>query len=583
MDKKRLGAVVGVVGAAGVLAATQFLDIESSQAEHISKDLTARFNATVQEARNKQAQSKADIETTEDETKQQAAQMAESLPEQKVHYDVAQKVEYVIGGALEFAAEPVVEGQRLPEKDAPVQDPSQMDRFVSPVEEPEDDENPAPTQAETSQNPIIEIKQQAVAQKNQETEAPDTEEALGSSNLTFETDVVVEEDPAAETADEEPDATEEPEEAEPARDFIGKVRPEALNVRSDASTEASVLSVLVQDEVVRGTLKDGWVSFDDAEGLSGFVKSEFLIELNEAEAEEQEEVNRVRREKEAEEKAKAEAEAARKAAEEKAKAEKEAAERAEAEAKAKAEAEKKAAAEAAQKKAEEEAAAKKKAEEEAAQRSGDPISGYLQYVSNVRKGPGLDFDTVTTLKINTYIEGEEIDGWVKFNLDGETVFVSGALLDDEKVGQEEQKPDEVDEEDDQDEEEGEPRSSGGLSSVLDYAESKLGDAYVWGAAGPNSFDCSGLVVAAYRQAGISLPHSSASQFNRGYAVSLDNLECGDLLFFDTNGSGGVSHVGIYVGGGQMIHASTPSTGVRYDSINSPYYSSRFLGARRIFN
>lgn len=550
MEKKRLGAVVGVVGTAGVLAATQFLNIESSQAEHISKDLSARFNATLEEARNQQA-AQSDEASQAKDAEAQAAELAERTQKSAVHYDVAQKVEYVVGDALDFEADPVAKAQRLAE--VKVKSPAPVQKAPEHVVTPTTD-----------------------VSVNEETEAPEQSEAPATEVVETpqpeEDQIVPEEAPTSDdvSADQELEEQETPEEA---RAFIGKVRPEALNVRSEASTEASILSVLAQDEVVRGTLEAGWVSFEDADGVTGYLKSEFLDELNESEAEAQEAENLARAEAERE-------------AEEKAQAEKEAAEKAEAEAKAQAEkeaAEKKAAEEAAAQKAAEEAARKeaeeaaKKEAEEAAQRHGDPVSGYLQYVSNVRKGPGMGYDVVTTLDINTYIEGEEIDGWVRFTLDGDTVYVSGSLLDDDKVVYEEEE-EEIDDEEDE-----ESYSDGGREDVLAYAESKVGNAYVWGAQGPNAFDCSGLVVAAYRQAGISLPHSSASQFNCGYSVSLDNLQRGDLLFFDTSGGGGVSHVGIYVGDGQMIHASNPSTGVRYDSIYSRYYSTRFLGARRIFN
>lgn len=93
-----------------------------------------------------------------------------------------------------------------------------------------------------------------------------------------------------------------------------------------------------------------------------------------------------------------------------------------------------------------------------------------------------------------------------------------------------------------------PSTAGGAVGI---AMQYLGVPYVWGGASPSGFDCSGLVMYVYEQLGISLPHSAAAQFGAGTPVSYDELEPGDLVFF---GDGGISHVGIYIGGGSMIHA-----------------------------
>ncbi|WP_250675822.1 NlpC/P60 family protein [Paraclostridium ghonii] len=127
-------------------------------------------------------------------------------------------------------------------------------------------------------------------------------------------------------------------------------------------------------------------------------------------------------------------------------------------------------------------------------------------------------------------------------------------------------------------------SSGGSSSgnkLVDIAKSKLGCKYVWGATGPNQFDCSGLTQFCHKQVGINIPRTSSEQSKSGKAVAKANLQAGDLLFFNTSGKG-VSHVGMYVGNGQMIHAPNSSKPVKYDSIDSSYYSSRFVNARRYF-
>jgi len=124
-------------------------------------------------------------------------------------------------------------------------------------------------------------------------------------------------------------------------------------------------------------------------------------------------------------------------------------------------------------------------------------------------------------------------------------------------------------------------STSSVQAVLNLAYSKIGCPYVWGAEGPNSFDCSGFTSYVFRNAvGVSIPRTSSAQSGYGRTVSKANLQPADLVFFNTSGSG-VSHVGIYVGGGNMIHS--PSTGktVRVTSINSAYYSARFVTAKRV--
>ena len=99
--------------------------------------------------------------------------------------------------------------------------------------------------------------------------------------------------------------------------------------------------------------------------------------------------------------------------------------------------------------------------------------------------------------------------------------------------------------------------------------------YQWGGASPSGFDCSGLVMYVFAQIGVSLPHSSYAQFGMGSPVSLSQLQPGDLVFF-----AGASHVGIYIGGGQFIHAPHTGDVVKISSLTG-WYSSEFIGGRRI--
>lgn len=108
-----------------------------------------------------------------------------------------------------------------------------------------------------------------------------------------------------------------------------------------------------------------------------------------------------------------------------------------------------------------------------------------------------------------------------------------------------------------------PVASSVGAAVVNAAMSRLGAPYVWGSAGPTTFDCSGLVVWAFAQAGISLPHYSYSQMSGGAAVSFSDLQPGDLVFFN-----GGSHVGIYVGGGNFVHAPHTGSVVQVNSLSS---------------
>ncbi len=110
--------------------------------------------------------------------------------------------------------------------------------------------------------------------------------------------------------------------------------------------------------------------------------------------------------------------------------------------------------------------------------------------------------------------------------------------------------------------------SGRAAAAVNYALAQVGDAYVYGAAGPNAFDCSGLTMMAWAQAGVGLPHSSSAQQGSGSPVSSSNLQPGDLVFYYSP----VSHVGIYIGGGKIVHAANPGTGVTVAGVFSMPYS-----------
>lgn len=111
--------------------------------------------------------------------------------------------------------------------------------------------------------------------------------------------------------------------------------------------------------------------------------------------------------------------------------------------------------------------------------------------------------------------------------------------------------------------------------ILGAAERLIGTPYVLGGGSSSGMDCSGLVQYAYSQAGIRVPRTSVEQFRAGRPQR--RVQPGDLLFFRTSGAGVVSHVGIYAGQGQMIHASSGSRRIRKVNLNTPYWQQRMVG------
>ncbi|GAB2741839.1 transglycosylase family protein [Kitasatospora kifunensis] len=119
-------------------------------------------------------------------------------------------------------------------------------------------------------------------------------------------------------------------------------------------------------------------------------------------------------------------------------------------------------------------------------------------------------------------------------------------------------------------------ASGAMATAVAFAESKVGQAYIYGGTGNGGWDCSGLTQAAMASAGISIPRVAADQAAASTRVSMSNLQAGDLLFWSNNGqNSGVYHVAIYVGNGQFVEAANPSAGVKYETISN--YAPDFAG------
>ena len=186
---------------------------------------------------------------------------------------------------------------------------------------------------------------------------------------------------------------------------------------------------------------------------------------------------------------------------------------------------------------------------------------------NVRSGNSTSYSVITKLSKGTVVDVIESasNGWKKIKTsNGTTGWVSGQYLTSGVVNQPS------------------TPSTNKVQAVVDLAHKQIGKPYVWGAEGPNSFDCSGLTYYVYKNAaGITLPRNSRSQYGAGKAVSKSNLQPGDLIFSSTDGTGNITHVAIYVGNGQMIHAPRSGKNVEKVSMNTSYWNKAYVGARRI--
>lgn len=191
----------------------------------------------------------------------------------------------------------------------------------------------------------------------------------------------------------------------------------------------------------------------------------------------------------------------------------------------------------------------------------------LQGPLNVRSGPGTGYARVGSLSVGTTVTilGSE-NGWYQISTGSLTGYVSADYVTPlEDIG-----------------------SSPVGAAAAALAMSLIGKSYSYGAVGPNSFDCSGLMQYIYKQLGYSITRTSSSQYNNdGDFVSLSSIEPGDLVFFFDSrfdGSGGTlptTHVGIYVGNGQFVHASTTTYRVQTDNLYGSYYTPHIVGVKRI--
>ena len=202
--------------------------------------------------------------------------------------------------------------------------------------------------------------------------------------------------------------------------------------------------------------------------------------------------------------------------------------------------------------------------------------------ANLRKTASTASEVVTTLSLNSAVNViSEENGWSKVKVGDKEGYISSSLLSDKR--QETSRSmtkfrEKTAEESNKTENTSNVASSGNGSSVVATANQYIGSRYIYGGTAPSGFDCSGFTSYVYKRYGVSLSRTAAGQYSNGVAVSKGELQPGDLVMF---GKSGINHVGIYIGGGKMIHAANPSRGVTTDTINSGYYGTNYVGARRI--
>lgn len=211
---------------------------------------------------------------------------------------------------------------------------------------------------------------------------------------------------------------------------------------------------------------------------------------------------------------------------------------------------------------------------------------------NVRSKSSTSSDVVTTLTQNTQVKvvGEEGD-WYKVEVSGKSGYILKTLLSADKV-EVTSRSSTVDRQTTNDnkseeqttnntEQEATSYNSSKGEEIVAYAKKYLGCKYVYAGSGPSTFDCSGFTMYVYKHFGYSMGHSAVTQAGLGKYVSKSNLQPGDLVIFNNSANTSIGHVGIYVGGGNFIHASSGGGKVMISSLSGSYYKARYVTARRI--
>lgn len=187
---------------------------------------------------------------------------------------------------------------------------------------------------------------------------------------------------------------------------------------------------------------------------------------------------------------------------------------------------------------------------------------------NVRAKASASSKVLTVMKKGTVRTVRGTSGsWYKIVMNGKTGYVKKSYV---AVGNT------------LNENEGSSESTSAFGTkVVSLAKKQLGKPYVWGATGPNSFDCSGLCQYVYKKCGKNIPRVASDQYKSSKKVSKSKLQAGDLVFFSSYvGGTSVGHVGIYIGNNKMIHAANSNVGVVTTDLNSNYYKTHYVGAGR---
>lgn len=207
-------------------------------------------------------------------------------------------------------------------------------------------------------------------------------------------------------------------------------------------------------------------------------------------------------------------------------------------------------------------------------------------VINLRAEGTTDSESLARLTKATEVKVvSETNGWSKVKVNGTDGYILSTLLSDRKPevttsrNSEEQRTKKS-----TNKSEKATSSSGSAtgSAIVDKARSYIGCKYTYGGSSPSGFDCSGFSQYIYKQFGVNINRTAASQYSNGKSVSKSDLQLGDLVMFGSSASN-INHVGIYAGNGTIVHAANPSRGVTTDTINSGYYNNNYVGARRIVN
>lgn len=210
--------------------------------------------------------------------------------------------------------------------------------------------------------------------------------------------------------------------------------------------------------------------------------------------------------------------------------------------------------------------------------SSNPLLAYVNTgssVLNIRSGPGTDYSVLDRASTGSLLNvSSHCNGWYKVTHNGGDAYISAdyvILLTQSEYDTYRNPGSAVD-----------PSENPLGSEIAEYAKNFLGCPYVYGGNGPDVFDCSGFVKYVYNQFGYNLNRVASDQLQNGVPVEMNALQPGDLVFFRSPGTvQAASHVGLYLGDDQFIHASTNKYMVQINTLSTGYYSTIYIGARHI--